>query len=503
MDRHPARIRPDPAEFLPGYQPRVVVKFRDEDGTLPKAAMAAAPGNPSLLVPLQMQRLWESFPEIAVEWLFSSVPQNQVREMVRAARSVETDGAKSTDGGQARMIPDLEKFYSVQVPSGVDPQEVIAAAEAIEGVEEVYLQSPPTPPPVNPGDDPRSGSQGHLDAAPEGIDARFAWTLGGGDGSGVGFVDLEQGWDLDHEDLIGAGITLISGVKYRPTDKHGTAVLGIVLGQDNQHGGLGIAPHVRARVVSQHRTSDFKNFKTGDAILSAAFEMRAGDVLLLEAQTRLGSSDFLPVEVDSDVRAAISIATSLGIIVVEAAGNGGTDLDTFPHPKYGFIFRRGHPDFRESGAIMVGAATSAHPHARYTREDLPSNYGSRIDCYGWGESIDTTGGDRPGKNHYTSNFRGTSGASAIVAGAAVALQGIVKGRGSQPWTPEHMRDALSNPNPQVNTPSANPATDRIGVMPNLRGIVAAESLAPAPSPNGGSPSLDDAPVAALAGQAVA
>jgi len=500
MDRNTAPTRPRTSDILPEYQPRVVVKFRDGEGPFVDPDMAAAPGNPSLLVPAPMQRLSERFPQIVVERLFSSLEPEQMREMERAARSAERTGLVPPRERGTREIPDLESFYSVCVPKGTDPQDVIAAAEALAGVEEAYLQGPPTLPPVNPKDDPRSGNQGYLNAAPDGIDARYAWDLSGGDGSGVDFVDLEQGWTLDHEDLVDAGITLISGFNLDLAIEHGTAVLGIVLAQDNDRGGVGIAPRVRARVVSQYRDENFRKYSTADAIASATHVMRAGDILLLEAQTWVEGSDFVPVEADLDVWTAISIATLKGIVVVEAGGNGDTDLDTFRHPKHGFIFQRGHADYRESGAILVGAATSAHPHARSFR----SNFGSRIDCYTWGEKIDTAGGeemeDTDPTLRYATDFGQTSGASAIIAGAAVALQGIVKARGLQPWTPEHMRDALSDPG--VNTPSANPATDRIGVMPNLRAIAAAESLAPAQ--NGVSPGSGDARIAPLeAGRAVA
>src|SRR5437588_301744 len=83
-----------------------------------------------------------------------------------------------------------------------------------------------TPPPVNPSDDPRNTNQHYEDAAPTGIDVRWAWAQA--DGSGVGFVDMERGWTLNHEDLVAAGISIISGINNDYTG-HGTAVLGEVL----------------------------------------------------------------------------------------------------------------------------------------------------------------------------------------------------------------------------------------------------------------------------------
>lgn len=44
--------------------------------------------------------------------------------------------------------------------------------------------------------------QGYLNAASSfGIDARYAWGEPGGNGKGVLVVDIEKGWNLDHEDL--------------------------------------------------------------------------------------------------------------------------------------------------------------------------------------------------------------------------------------------------------------------------------------------------------------
>lgn len=58
------------------------------------------------------------------------------------------------------------------------------------------------PPQANPHDDPRRGNQGYLNAAPQGIDAPYGWQWQGGDGAGVTIIDIEQGWNFDHEDLV-------------------------------------------------------------------------------------------------------------------------------------------------------------------------------------------------------------------------------------------------------------------------------------------------------------
>lgn len=72
------------------------------------------------------------------------------------------------------------------------------------------------PPPVNPNRNPRSANQGFLNAAPNGIDAHYAWQRAGGDGSGVSVVDMEQGWNLDHEDLVSPSLPMALLWSYKP-----------------------------------------------------------------------------------------------------------------------------------------------------------------------------------------------------------------------------------------------------------------------------------------------
>jgi len=333
-------------------------------------------------------------------------------------------------------------------------------------VEEAYVDGGPVPPPVAAANDPRSVNQGYLNAAPEGIDAHWVWQEKT-TGAGIGFVDLEQGWALHHEDLEGAQITLISGVN-RAYFGHGTAVLGQVVAVDNQLGVIGIAHGATCRVVSQYRAP--YEYNTAAAILGAGEVMRAGDVLLLEAQTSYDGHADLPVEVEGAVFDAICDVTGKGIVVIEAAGNGGHDLDTFENNTNQQVLNRNSADYRESGAIMVAAASSSAPHLRLAF----TCYGSRIDCYGWGENVDTTGdghwGTAPGA--YTPVFNGTSSASPIVAGAAVLLQSWRKQLGLPVYSPAEVRALLSRCD--YNTPSASPGSDRIGVMPNLRAIIEGE-----------------------------
>ncbi len=220
---------------------------------------------------------------------------------------------------------------------------------------------------------------------------------------------------------------------------------------------IGIAPDVRVDVVSHNG----RTYEIADAIDTAVSKLRFGDVLVLEVA--VGGN--LPCETQLPIFQKIQLATAAGMVVVEAAGNAGADLDEA---------RVGSED---SGAIMVGAAISEVPHLR-----LPSsNYGSRVNCYAWGEHVYTptsdTNGEAPATDLYEDEFGHTSAATAIVAGVALAVQGMAEAATGSPFDPKRLRKILSNP--LYGTPSGRPGFDRIGVMPDLKKIYENE-LAVAP-----------------------
>jgi len=443
------QLQSDPR--TPRVTERVVVKLN--------VAAAAPPPGGEEAVSTMWRDLEQQFPGVRIGPYFSG------------------GGSEAVAGGPAPAAAGAElgnRYVSVDVPPEHPAERVATELRQRPSVETAYREGGPVPPPVSPDDEPRSGNQGYLDAAPEGVDARFAWGENL-DGSGVGFVDLERGWTLEHEDLAEAGITIISGEN---TDfhGHGTAVLGEVAMVDNSLGGIGIAPAVTTRVVSQWRPG--QEYKTAEAILSAANAMDPGDVLLLEAQTTYSTTGpaFVPVEVEELVFDAIRTAVDRGIIVIEAGANGGVDLDQFQDVNGRSVLNRSSADFRDSGAILVGAARSATPHGRL---DF-SNFGTRVDCYAWGRGIDTCGDGGVGEDPsaYTEDFGGTSGASPIVTGCALLLQSMRVAAGHPRYTPAEMRELLSDPG--INTPSANPGVDLIGVMPDLRAIIQREQAAPPP-----------------------
>ncbi|MDA1763549.1 S8 family serine peptidase [Bacillus cereus] len=410
------------------------------------------------------------YPNVTINRLFSSLNPKEIKNLGREINDSE------------HISSNLLNYYIVENQGNIDVQALLAKFEKSSLIETAYLQEEETPPEerlpnlsVNPYNEPRLTRQGYLEPAPLGINAPYAWSINGGDGKGTTFVDMEYGWLLSHEDLVNQKIELMSGQNKSEHHDHGTSVLGIVSAEDNNIGGIGIAPKAKVKVVSQIR--DNGNYNTADAILSAVNNMQAGDILLLEAQATYdgyGDKNYFPVEVKPDIFDAIRMGTNKGIIIIEAGANGGNDLDQFRDRNGKQVLNRNSPDFKDSGAIMVGAASARVPHKR----SYFSNYGSRVDVYGWGNAVDTTDA-KPSEfitNLYTSSFAGTSSASPIIAGAAASIQGIAKNNQGRVYTPRQLRDILSDSS--TGTKSNDPTSDKIGVLPDLKAILSKLGFSP-------------------------
>jgi hypothetical protein len=414
-------------------------------------------------------------------------------ERLRAeAAAAETETGKE--------MPDLSLYYRVEAPDErldelaerlneselIDGAYVKPAGEPPRGINDMVpalVDAPPATPDF-------TSRQGYLNAAPAGIDARFAWTQAGGRGAGVRIIDCEWGWRFTHEDLIQRSGGVVSGTSFTD-DNHGTAVLGVIGGDVNTLGVTGICPDA---ILS---ASSF-SLPTAVAIRNAADRLGPGDILLLEIHrpgpraTGVGQQGFICIEWWPDDFDAIRYAANKGVIVVEAAGNGAENLDDpiyntrppgFP-ASWTNPFNRAN---RDSGAVVVGAgAPPPGTHGRNWGPDRSrldfSNYGSIVDAQGWGREVTTCGyGDLQGppvppdasRNlWYTDQFSGTSSASPIVVGALGCVQGVLRARGRVPLSPARARDLLrTTGSPQQDAPG-RPRTQRIGNRPNLRQLIA-------------------------------
>lgn len=320
--------------------------------------------------------------------------------------------------------------------------------------------------------------QRYLRPAPEGVDAFAAWAVGA-DGRGQTLVDVERGWNPRHIDLAVHDIRLAFGEPLEQGEGHGTSVLGIACAAEHgpdfeppRAGCTGIAPRVaRIELVA----IDDEGTNLAEA-LQVALDRPAGDIVLIEVQSRLPSphQDLLaPVEAHPVVYELVASAVRAGVVVIEVGGNGTTgpddgggltpalDMDRIvvasddapPAP----LFDR---DYRDSGAIIVSAATDDPVPRRLAYAPR----GRRIDLFARAERVfcpHSVGGE---KTQYRGTFSGTSAAGAIVAGAALCLQShaVALGATLDGW---QMRELLA----YGGTHAAD--GEAIGVMPNLAAAI--------------------------------
>ncbi len=227
-----------------------------------------------------------------------------------------------------------------------------------------------------------SDGQIYLNAAPEGIDARYSWTVPGGSGEGVNIIDIEGGWNFNHEDLSHNKGGLIGGVNFddHAYIDHRTAVLGEIGGDRSGFGVTGICPNARISAVSAWRPERvFDDTFLAPAIKFAADRLHPGDIMLLEFHER--------------------------------------------GPRYNFTRRSD-----EVGYIAV--------------EWWPDIYVAN--AQGWGREVTTTGYGYLWKGPsdldnisrwYTDRFNGTSSATPIVVGALACVQGVLRKHRRKPIKP--------------------------------------------------------------------
>ncbi|WP_372950584.1 hemopexin repeat-containing protein [Mariniphaga sp.] len=264
-------------------------------------------------------------------------------------------------------------------------------------VEAAYIKPFAEDPSINWGSPDFSGNQGYLDAAPGGVDARFAWNLVGGKGDAVSITDVEQGFNFSHEDLRTKISGLIGGNNVFTSQNHGTAVLGVLGAAENSFGMTGISPQSKIVAISHN------GLGTSQAIINAADKCKAGDIILLEVhrpgpsydfKAPAGQRGFIAIEWWPDDFAAIRYAVLKGILVVEAAGNGTEDFDKEIYNQRPSGFPSGwknpfNPANPQSGAVIVGAGASPSSADRTILGF--SNWGRRVDAQGWGHNVATLG----------------------------------------------------------------------------------------------------------------
>jgi hypothetical protein len=445
---------------------RLVVKFRDHLN-LPYHDAAEINLFFSQADWLPIKQLQNLFCGVRLDRLFTSIKPGQIVELSRRAGKMD----------KSYYAPDFLSYYAIDCPYKIYSNEILKILHNHEEIELAYVETGPSIPPSSSEVYSLSDiHQGYLRSAPEGIDAAYAWDHQGGDGAGrVKFIDIEQGWNMDHRSIPVSTLPG-TGLNFPVFKDHGESVLGVILKKHDLGGGRGIAPRTNAFIISQWRPGG--NFNTADAILTAISELEFGDIILLEAQV----FDFpdmrslWPVEIQPAIFEVIRLATALGITVIEAGGNGsncfgeGNDLDHFTDDRGRRTIDPNSPDFKNSGAIMVAAGSDSTPHTRIRH----SNFGNRMDCYAWGERVSTAGSHLGSTELALESYRkkigGTSSASAIIASAAIVIQSITESNYQFRLNPAQMHQIISHD--LLGTSSVHGRTvDRIGVMPDLKKIV--------------------------------
>jgi len=424
------------------------------------------------------------------------------------------------------VVPDLSVYYRIAVEDrGIDgnPMEELAKelsnmrdSDAVEELgslfdtayikPEVYLSG------RGSGSSAQQMAQEYLGIAPVGIDVASVYAKPGGKGAGANIVDVEFGWNFSHYDLKGnrrKAYYPIIGLSDPDQDheNHGTAVVGILCADHDKHGIDGICPD-----ATVYGSSVYGIDSSAKAIYRAIRKLLTngdqGDIILIELQRPGPEAQFtgnttgdgyIPIEWWQDDFDAIRFATLCGIIVVEAGGNGGKNLDDG-------IYSRKPQDFpvgwqnplnvnnQSSGAVIVGAGnppkdTHKTPAKQYIEEYEDrarcgfSNYGNRFDAQGWGWEVETIGvGDYQSPSNkdlwYTDDFCGTSSAAPIVVGALACIQGMLRASGKKPLSPQKARRLLHDTgSPQTGfTDKADSLKDRplsqnIGKRPNLAEMI--------------------------------
>jgi len=401
------------------------------------------------------------------------------RSFDRPKRDLDAERARA-ERRTGRRFENLNLYYRVTLPSGVDVPTVIAALNTLRFVESVSrvpragvpgIYVSPTTPNEETETPDFTAKQGYRAAAwptGNGIGIGTVEHAPGVDGRGISIFDVEADWVVDHEDLpLFEVVDIVRGEKYhRDETYHGTAVIGILGGRRNDYGITGIVPEalitaVRAKRrnhVYVHRAVSEVTARLAPSYMPDDYNAEGLILVELEVYEACGRRTMgAPVEADVETREAIRNAVGNGIVVVVPAGNGAVDLDA--SECRGVFSREG-----DTGAIFVGASNPDDRSPLGT-----SSYGSRVDVQGWGERVATSGygtlypvHGRDDRRSYTEHFGGTSSAAAIVAGAVAAIQGAIRAARRPALSPGRMRTVLV----ETGTPQA-PSDRQVGPLPNV------------------------------------
>ena len=239
----------------------------------------------------------------------------------------------------------------------------------------------------------------------------------------------------------------------------GTAIMAILagsLGSGDMRGGLPLSEHYVLPLAD-----DKGALVVDTSIMSAISLGKEGDIIVISGwAAEINGFDDMPVECVQTFSNAIRKASDMGFLVVESAGDGSYNLDSFVDSKGRRVLDPSSSDFRDSGAIMVGSSKVVN--RRLERSDY-TNFGKRITACADGVNI-WSAVDSPNfpRNILYNGFEGNEYSTAVVASAIGVISSAFKGVSNISLSSAQMRIMLSFTGEKV---------DGIGKHPRLTQIL--------------------------------
>ena len=289
------------------------------------------------------------------------------------------------------QLADLNLYYALPMADAAQATQLADELNALDIVEIAYPEPLAEPAGLSGsrlhgdkglGTPSFVANQGYLSSTvtDNGIDAVYAWTLPGGTGTGVKFIDIEYSWQTTHEDLISATRFYSGGTWYDDGSysfsNHGTAVLGEIVADNDITGVTGIAYNAQYGVRGVYGDWLSAWPSVAGSLNAAAAQLSAGDIILIELHNPTSSFPpgercdgncgnctqfgYIAMEYWQANFDAIQNAAANGIIVVEAAGNGAMNFD---NPFYGSAF---------DGASAIQVPSSSAPVCPVSGPTRPS-----------------------------------------------------------------------------------------------------------------------------------
>lgn len=390
--------------------------------------------------------------------VFSRERVEQDKARIKARQ--ETHAAPHTRSAP-EQLPSLSSYVRLRFPPGTRAAEVISSLKRLPEVTHavaVPRATPPMPAPTDPligADDSISVNAAHIESQWYLHRTRIPPAWESGRGAGVVIADVDWGFLITHQDLVGAiektynAVDGTDNVSDGPARDHGTGVLGIAGARANTKGLGGYAPESKLWAIQGDSGTGTQLFdepwaEAIDFVVRTPSNGRR-KVIMVEVQTDMAGNYEQVPSVHRSIRAAIAA----GCVVCVAAGNGDWPVE---------LTDEGEP-FEPTGSILVGATAF---DANQNKRAEFSNFGARVVVSAPGDADhDVTCGQ--GINSYRNDFGGTSGATPKVAGTVALMLSV-----NPDLTHDEVRDILAATGSQVTPDPGRP----IGVFLNAEAAVA-------------------------------